>query len=101
MEVAASGKIHEVLLESDELVDEVDITEKQLTPPALMEVRRAIAFSMPSQYELESERKSSAPIIERRKQLTRVVASAVGVAWFICLMAIGESALRAMIASLH
>ncbi len=98
MEVAASGKIHE--LEADDLVEEIDITERQLTPPVVLEVR-ALALSLPSQFEIESERKSSPPVLERRKQLTRFVASAVGVAWFICLMAVGQSALRAMIASLH
>jgi hypothetical protein len=96
MEVAAHGKIHE--LEADDLVED---TERQLAPPVVLEVRRMIAMSLPSQFEIDSERKSSPPVLERRKQLTRFVASAVGVAWFICLMAVGQSALRAMIASLH
>jgi len=98
MQVADSGKVHE--LESDELLDEADITEKQLVPPVVLEVR-SVALSAPSQYEIESERKSSPPVIARRKHLTRVVASAVGVAWFICVMAIGQGALHAMIAMLR
>ena len=101
MEVAASGKIQEVTLDANELVEEIDITEKQLTPPAVIEVRRAIAMSLPSQFEIDSERKSSPPVVERRMKLTRFVASAVGVAWFICLMAVGQSALRAMIGLVH
>jgi len=62
---------------------------------------REIAMSLPSQYELESERKSSPPVAQRRKELTKYVASAVGVAWFICTCAIGETALRSIIASMH
>ena len=63
--------------------------------------RREIAMSLPSQYELDSERKSSPPVMERRKQLAKYVASAVGVAWFICTCAIGETALRSIIGSMH
>jgi hypothetical protein len=62
---------------------------------------REIAMSLPSQFEIDSERKSSPPIAERRKELTKYVASAVGVAWFICTCAIGETALRSLIASMH
>lgn len=62
---------------------------------------REIAMSLPSQYELDSERKSSPPVAERRKQLAKYVASAVGVAWFICTCAIGETALRSFIGSMH
>jgi hypothetical protein len=62
---------------------------------------REPVFSLPSQYELESERKSSPPIAQRRKELMKYVASAVGVAWFICTCAIGETALRSLIASMH
>jgi len=50
-----------------------------------------------TRYELESERKSSAAVVERRKQLTKIVASTVGVAWFICIAAVGETALRALL----
>jgi hypothetical protein len=62
---------------------------------------REIAMSLPSQYEIESERKSSPPVAQRRKELAKYVASAVGVAWFICTCAIGETALRSIIASMH
>ena len=62
---------------------------------------REVAMSLPSQYEIDSERKSSPPIAQRRKELTKYVASAVGVAWFICTCAIGETALRSFIASMH
>jgi hypothetical protein len=62
---------------------------------------REIAMSLPSQYEIDSERKSSPPVAERRKQLAKYVASAVGVAWFICTCAIGETALRSFMASMH
>lgn len=62
---------------------------------------REVQPSLPSQYELDSERKSSPPIAERRKQLAKYVASAVGVAWFICTCAVGETALRSIIASMH
>ena len=48
-------------------------------------------------YERESQRKLSEPIVARRKELTTWVASAVGVAWFFCLFAIGQTALRSMI----
>lgn len=82
-------------------MDEIDHTDPSFTPPWLAETPRIIAPSLPSQYELESERKSSPPVLERRKQLTRVVAGAVGVAWFICLVALGQGALRAVLASLH
>ncbi len=71
-------------------------------PPGILIVpapppSRPIAMSLPSQYELDSERKSSPPVLERRKQLTKLVASAVGVAWFICIVAIGQTALRTLI----
>ena len=82
-------------------MDEIDRTDPSFTPPWLAEPPRIIAPSLPSQYELDSERKSSPPVLERRKQLTRVVASAVGVAWFICLVAIGQSAFRAALSSFH
>ncbi len=82
-------------------MDEIDRTDPSFTPPWLAEKPRIIAPSLPSQYELDSERKSSPPVLERRKQLTRVVASAVGVAWFICLVAVGQGALRAVLTSLH
>ena len=68
-------------------------------PPPI--AAREIAMSLPSQYELDSERKSSPPIAERRKELAKYVASAVGVAWFICTCAIGETALRSIIGSMH
>lgn len=57
---------------------------------------RSIAESLPSAYEIDSIRKSSAPVAERRKRLTRLVASAVGVAWLICQVAIGETAIRSL-----
>jgi hypothetical protein len=71
-------------------------------PPGILIVpapppSRPIAMSLPSQYELDSERKSSPPVLERRKQLTKLVASAVGVAWFICIVAMGQTALRTLI----
>ena len=62
---------------------------------------REIAMSLPSQFEIDSERKSSPPMELRRKQLAKYVASAVGVAWFICTCAIGETALRSIIDSMH
>jgi len=68
--------------------------------PSPLFVREA-AMSLPSQYELDSERKSSPPMEMRRKELAKYVASAVGVAWFICTCAIGESALRSIIGSMH
>ena len=61
---------------------------------------RTIAESLPSDYELDSIRKSSPPVAERRKQFTKLVASAVGVAWVICQIAVVESALRSIVASL-
>jgi hypothetical protein len=70
-------------------------------PAPALPATREIASSLPSQYELDSERKSSPPVAERRKELTKYVASAVGVAWFICTCAIGETALRSIIASMH
>jgi len=70
------------------------------TPPPTPSTR-VVAMSLPSQYELDSERKSSPPVAERRKQLAKYVASAVGVAWFICTCAIGETALRSLIGSMH
>jgi len=57
---------------------------------------RPVLESLPSQYELDSIRKSSPPVLERRKMLTRYVASVVGVAWLICQVALGESALRSL-----
>lgn len=75
-----------------------------LPPPPRMPIfepvrppMRSLAPSLPSEYELDSIRKSSPPIIERRKQLQKYVASAVGVAWFICMLAIGETALRSIL----
>ncbi len=98
---------HEIALDADDLVDE-DNTEPS-GPPVLPGIligptpvaMREIAMSLPSQYEVDSERKSSPPMAERRKELTKYVASAVGVAWFICTCAIGESALRSIMASMH
>ena len=72
-----------------------------LPPPPPSQPPREIAMSLPSQFELDSERKSSPPVEMRRKELAKYVASAVGVAWFICTCAIGETALRSLIASMH
>jgi len=84
------------------LTDEVDITEPSGPPVLLIDptpAPRPMVESLPSQYELESRRKSSPPVLARRKQLTKLVMGAVGVAWFICLCAIGETALRWVITS--
>ena len=89
-----------IALDANDLEEEADNTEPS-GPPVIIETPRVIAMSLPSQYELDSERKSSPPIAERRKELTKYVASAVGVAWFICTCAIGETALRSIIASMH
>jgi hypothetical protein len=97
----------EISLDADDLVDE-DNTEPS-GPPVLPGILigptptplRVVALSLPSPYEIDSERKSSPPMAERRKALTKYVASAVGVAWFICTCAIGETALRSIIASMH
>jgi hypothetical protein len=70
-------------------------------PPPPTPSKREVVMSLPSQYELDSERKSSPPIAERRKLLATYVATAVGVAWFICTCAVGETAARSFIASMH
>jgi hypothetical protein len=96
------------LVDANELIEEEpDDTEPSPPPPppeppGILIVpapppSRPVAMSLPSQYELDSERKSSPPVLERRKQLTKFVASAVGVAWFICIVAMGETALRTLI----
>ena len=118
----------EIALDTDDLVEE-DNTEPTASPPVLPGILigapafeaapippppissstllgpavppREIAMSHPSEYELESRRKSSPPVAVRRKELTKYVASAVGVAWFICTCAIGETALRSFIDSMH
>lgn len=100
-------KVPEItLVDADELVEEPDHTEPSGAPviatpepPGILigPPPRPIATSLPSRYELESERKSSPPVLERRKQLTTLVASAVGVAWFICIVAMGQTALRTLI----
>jgi hypothetical protein len=77
-----------------------------LTPPPAptltpLPAPRVVAMSLPSEYELDSQRKSSPPVAMRRKELAKYVASAVGVAWFICTCAIGETAFRSLIGSLH
>jgi hypothetical protein len=107
--VIAKMQPEEIALDANDLVDE-DHTEPS-GPPVLPGILigptppppppRLVALSLPSQYEIDSERKSSPPIAERRKTLTKYVASAVGVAWFICTCAIGETALRSIIASMH
>ena len=103
------------LVDADELKEDADNTEPS-GPPVVIEAApiptpeppgilivpaptpsRPIAMSLPSQYEVDSERKSSPPVLERRKQLTKFVASAVGVAWFICIVAVGQTALRTLI----
>ena len=61
---------------------------------------RSLATSL-SDFERDSIRKSSPPVVERRKQLQKLVATAVGVAWFICIVAIGQMGLRSIIASIH
>ena len=60
---------------------------------------RSIAPSLPSQFELDSIRKSSPPVAARRRELQKLVASAVGIAWFICIAALGQTALRSLLAS--
>ena len=73
-------------------------------PPPVFEpprpAMRSLATSL-SDFERDSIRKSSPPVLERRKQLQKLVATAVGVAWFICIVAIGQMGLRSIIASLH
>ena len=64
-------------------------------PPTPTPIVRARAPSL-TDYQRDSERKSSPPVAARRKELRTWVASAVGVAWFICICAVGESALRAL-----
>lgn len=68
-------------------------------PPPARAPMRSIATSTVSEFERDSIRKSSPPVRERRRQLQRLVASAVGVAWFICLVALGQTALRTILAS--
>lgn len=92
------------LVDADELKEDADNTEPS-GPPVVIEAApiptpspsRPVAMSLPSRYEVDSERKSSPPVLERRKQLTKFVASAVGVAWFICIVAVGQTALRTLI----
>ena len=123
----APPKEEELVLDPIEVVEDIDITEPspppvvEVAPPVVEPIlpppppvlpvlpppvpifepvrppMRSLAPSLPSEYELDSIRKSSPPIIERRKQLQKYVASAVGVAWFICLLAIGETALRSIL----
>lgn len=73
-------------------------------PPPVLEASRppmrSLATSL-SDFERDSIRKSSPPVVERRKQLQKLVATAVGVAWFICIVAIGQMGLRSIIASIH
>jgi hypothetical protein len=78
--------------------EEVDITERTFRPPVMDPVIE-IPPEPISAYELDSERKSSPPVLARRKELQTYVASFVGVAWFICLFAVGQTALRSLIAS--
>ncbi len=71
-------------------------------PPAVVAARprfRSLAESLPSDYERDSRRKSSPPVLARRKRLTRVVVGAVGVAWFICLLAVSRTAVGWVVAS--
>ena len=91
----------ETEIDASDLVEEPDNTEPSPPPVVVSAPPRPIAASLPSEYELESRRKSSPPVAERRRELTKYVASAVGVAWFICTCAIGETALRSLIASMH
>jgi len=81
--------------------DEPDITEP--SRPPVMELAepppRLAEPSISSEWELESARKSSPPVIARRKEMRTYVASAVGVAWFICLFAVGQTALRSVVVS--
>ena len=70
------------------------------TPEPPRAPMRSMASSTVSEFERDSIRKSSPPVAERRKQLQKLVASAVGVAWFICLVAVGQTALRTIIASM-
>jgi hypothetical protein len=82
--------------------EEIDNTEPSLAPPMMAPEptpSRPVSLSLPSAYELESERKSSPPVIARRKELQTYVASFVGVAWFICTFAVGQTALRSLIVS--
>ena len=82
------------------MADDIDITQ-QSPPPA--GCSRPVQPSLPSEYEeLDPASASRAhPSLERRKALQTYVASAVSVAWFICLVAIGQTALRSLIVSLH
>jgi len=94
-----SEKIQQDTIPDAEVID--DNTEPA-PPPFVVAApepppSRPVVTSLPSQYELESERKSSPPVLERRKHLTTLVASTVGVAWFICIVAMGQSALRTLI----
>jgi hypothetical protein len=79
--------------------EDVDITEPS-GPPVMIEVVRRATMPSLSEFERDTQRKSSPPVVARRKELTTYVASAVGVAWFICLFAVGQSALRSMIVSM-
>ncbi len=87
-----------------EFAEDVDITEPSGPPVIITDLAvapeptpsRPIVLSLPSQYELDSERKSSPPVLERRKHFTKIVASCVGVAWFICIVAVGQTAMRSV-----
>ncbi len=104
------------LVDANELIEEEPDHTEPSGPPVIVQVApppeppgilivpapppaepRVIAMSLPSQFELDSERKSSPPVLERRKQLQKWVASAVGVAWFICIVAMGQTMLRTLI----
>jgi hypothetical protein len=78
--------------------EEADIT--QPSPPPIMDFVPRPTLPSISEYELESQRKSSPPVLARRKELTTYVASLVGVAWFICVFAVGQTALRSMIVAI-
>lgn len=96
-----------IALEAADVVEEREPEPPQVVVPApppmpridARPAMRSLAPSLPSQYELDSIRKSSPPVLARRRQLQKLVASAVGIAWFICLAALGQSALRSLLAS--
>lgn len=71
-------------------------------PPAMCEQLDAMRIPVPSisEYELESRRKASPTVAARRKELTTYVASLVGVAWFLCIFAIGQSALHEVLSTM-
>ena len=98
--MAASAKLPGVLIGPPAPISTVTLGPARPSSPAPV-AARDVAMSLPSQFELDSERKSSPPVAQRRKELAKYVASAVGVAWFICTCAIGETALRSIIGSMH